>query len=126
MLACAPRQREGGPSEANLSAESNAPSAHAWLPQAHAQAGRSQGALAAARQGTPFAGTARPEEVAFRRAMRARTPALQRADFLRVTRRGRRTDTRYFQVFIQARLPADAPRLGITVTRKVGTAVRRN
>lgn len=53
-------------------------------------------------------------------------PVLRRADFLRVTRCGRRVETDYFLVFRQERSEGDAVRLGITVTRKVGNAVRRN
>ncbi len=43
-----------------------------------------------------------------------------------MTRRGRRVGTRWFLVFVAPRQPGVAPRLGITVTRKVGNAVRRN
>lgn len=51
---------------------------------------------------------------------------LRRADFKRITRRGRRIVTPLFLVFILARPDAQGARLGITVTRKVGNAVRRN
>jgi len=51
---------------------------------------------------------------------------MRRADFLRVTRRGRRVATRWFLVFLAPRDDGGNPRLGITVTRKVGKAVRRN
>ena len=49
-----------------------------------------------------------------------------RSDFLRANRLGRRVSTRYFLVFVLDRRDGDAPRLGVTVTRKVGHAVRRN
>ncbi|MFQ5697053.1 MAG: ribonuclease P protein component [Myxococcota bacterium] len=52
--------------------------------------------------------------------------ALRRADFLRATRQGRRHVTPRFLVFTLDRPPGAAARLGITVTRKVGNAVRRN
>lgn len=51
---------------------------------------------------------------------------LRRADFLRVTRLGQRAVTRWFLVFTAQRPDAGEARLGITVTRKVGGAVRRN
>jgi ribonuclease P protein component len=51
---------------------------------------------------------------------------LGRADFKRITRLGRRSVTPLFLVFILARSDAQGARLGITVTRKVGNAVRRN
>jgi ribonuclease P protein component len=52
--------------------------------------------------------------------------SLRRADFGRITRSGQRVATRYFLAFVLQRADAEAPRLGITVTRKVGKAVRRN
>jgi ribonuclease P protein component len=57
---------------------------------------------------------------------RALRPSLRRADFARITGRGRRIVTPLFLVFILARSDALGARLGITVTRKVGNAVRRN
>ena len=51
---------------------------------------------------------------------------LRRADFLRATRNGRRVDTDHFRLFVLDRGDEGATRLGITVTRKVGNAVRRN
>ncbi len=57
---------------------------------------------------------------------RRRACPLRRADFVRVTRCGRRVSTRYFLVFLERRQDDAPARLGITVTRKVGKAVRRN
>lgn len=61
----------------------------------------------------------------FARAFRLR----RRADFLRVQGQGNRLHVRHFLVFI-VRNPTSAnlsaPRLGVTVTRKVGVAVVRN
>ena len=57
------------------------------------------------------------------------TPAkrsLRRSDFQRITRQSRRVVTDYFLVFAEQRGDRGAPRLGITVTRRVGNAVRRN
>jgi ribonuclease P protein component len=59
---------------------------------------------------------------------------MRRADFLRVSQLGRRLNARYFLILVLERElagvgPAGAdrlPRLGITVTRRVGKAVRRN
>lgn len=51
---------------------------------------------------------------------------MRRADFARVTQCGRRVSTRYFLVFVERRDDQVPARLGITVTRKVGNAVRRN
>lgn len=51
---------------------------------------------------------------------------MRRRDFQRTTRSGRRIVTRYFLVFVLPREDDGAARLGITVTRKVGKAVRRN
>jgi ribonuclease P protein component len=52
--------------------------------------------------------------------------SLRRADFARITRSGRRTATRSFLAFVMERADGGPARLGITVTRKVGKAVRRN
>jgi ribonuclease P protein component len=52
--------------------------------------------------------------------------SLRRADFLRATRQGRRCATEYFVFYVFDREDAGSARLGITVTRKVGNAVRRN
>ncbi len=58
-----------------------------------------------------------------RRELRA---SLRRGDFLRATRIGRRAEADHFRLFVLERGDAGAARLGITVTRKVGNAVRRN
>lgn len=52
--------------------------------------------------------------------------SLRRADFLRANRQGRRFATEYFLLYLLDRNDAGPARLGITVTRKVGNAVRRN
>jgi ribonuclease P protein component len=51
---------------------------------------------------------------------------MRSADFRRVTRRGRRGQSQHFLIFLLRRDDARPARLGITVTRKVGNAVRRN
>jgi ribonuclease P protein component len=52
--------------------------------------------------------------------------SLRRADFLRASRQGRRFATEYFLLYLFDRKDAGPARLGITVTRKTGNAVRRN
>lgn len=52
--------------------------------------------------------------------------SLRRADFLRATRQGRRFATEYFLLYLFDRKDSGPARLGITVTRKLGNAVRRN
>jgi ribonuclease P protein component len=51
---------------------------------------------------------------------------MRRGDYLEATRLGARRTTRFFIVFVFERGDAEPERLGITVTRKVGGAVRRN
>ena len=53
-------------------------------------------------------------------------PRLRRFEFQRATSTGRRISARYFLVFVRDREDGGSTRLGITVTRKVGNAVRRN
>ena len=53
----------------------------------------------------------------------------RRSDYLRVQGRGERFHLPHFLVFIDresATRSADSPRLGVTVTRKVGPSVHRN
>ena len=55
-----------------------------------------------------------------------RRARLRKPDFVRVTQAGRRRGSRFFLVYGLDRGDLDPARLGITVTRKVGNAVRRN
>ncbi|MDX6698998.1 MAG: ribonuclease protein component [Solirubrobacteraceae bacterium] len=48
------------------------------------------------------------------------------ADFERVYRKGRSQGNRHFVVYAFPRGGADGPRLGVSVSRKVGGAVQRN
>ncbi|MCA9693116.1 MAG: ribonuclease P protein component [Nannocystaceae bacterium] len=53
----------------------------------------------------------------------------RRREFLATQRRGRKIHTRHFLVFVTRSVPGPAPefpRIGVTVTRKVGNAVHRN
>src|SRR5262245_55210319 len=52
-------------------------------------------------------------------------PRLRRFEFQRATSTGKRFSARYFLVFVRDRGDGGSTRLGITVTRKVGNAVRR-
>ena len=52
--------------------------------------------------------------------------SLRRSDFRRITRQRRRVVTDFFLVFSDQRVDPRGPRLGITVTRRVGNSVRRN
>jgi ribonuclease P protein component len=119
-----------GRREAHLPAESDTSSADAWLPGAHEDRRGTQDHRAATRQGPAAAGALGEEEVAFPPLVfdSSRVPrsSLGRADFLRATRRGRRVATEHFLLFVFDREDAGETRLGITVTRKVGNAVRRN
>jgi ribonuclease P protein component len=56
-------------------------------------------------------------------AVRAR---MRRADFVATSERGERRSSRFFIVLLRDRKDGGPTRLGITVTRKVGSAVRRN
>jgi ribonuclease P protein component len=57
----------------------------------------------------------------------ARLRLRQRRDFLAVTRGGTKHHTRRFLVFVQIASDRElAPRIGITVTKKIGNAVQRN
>ena len=51
---------------------------------------------------------------------------MRRADFVAASEQGERRSTRYFIVLLRDRKDGGPTRLGITVTRKVGGAVRRN
>lgn len=67
------------------------------------------------RQGRDTASHGFPKSVRLRR----------RADFRRVQSQGRRIPTPHFLLIYLPR-PHQGPKLGITVTKKVGTAVQRN
>lgn len=115
--------------EAHVPAESPSPRTHARLQGSHEDAGRAAGALTATREGSTSSGAGRDDSVGSSAGTPSRPEAsrsLRRADFLRVTAQGRRYTTRWFLVFVQLRGGAGAPRLGITTTRKIGGAVRRN
>ncbi len=51
---------------------------------------------------------------------------MRRADFAAASERGERRSTKFFIVLLRDRKDGGPTRLGITVTRKVGSSVRRN
>ena len=120
--------------EAHLSAPQQAPQAHARFPQAHADQGRATDTSTPSPEGTQAPDRLGREEVAsvlvsargsesLPRARRLR----KRGHFLSVQSRGKKLHTAHFLVFIQSQPdPLASPRLGVTVSRKIGTAVIRN
>src|SRR5207248_2564419 len=76
----------------------------------------------------PASRRSKPREEVLRRVNERFTKAdrvRRRAEFLRVQRQGRKVSTRNFLLFAR-RNPRGAGRLGITVSKRVGNAVRRN
>lgn len=61
-----------------------------------------------------------------RRTLRPTDRLKLRRDYLRAQAGGRKVHTAHFVVCVWARGDAEPPRLGVTVTRKVGGAVQRN
>ena len=111
--------------EADLSTQEAAQEPHARLPQADEERGRSRGHQASASQGAQAAHLAGAEEVAHGVRL-ARTARLRRRrEFLEVQQRGRRIYSGELLVLaLDSGTPR--PRIGITVSSKVGNAVERN
>jgi ribonuclease P protein component len=117
--------------EKNLPTEQSATQTNPRLSRAHGDADRAQRAQAPARQGSSSADgdnsskatrvTARGG-AGFARHHRLR----RRADFLRVQRHGLKRRTSHFVVQMLSRFDAGGPKLGITISRRIGNAVRRN
>lgn len=118
--------------EAHVSAPQEAPQAHARLPQADAHARRPtdsptsspEGPQAARRDGREevtgvAAGPVGDESLPRRERIR------KRREFVEIQGRGRKVHTDSFIVFVVSRDDGPA-RLGVTVSRKVGSAVERN
>jgi len=61
-----------------------------------------------------------------RRTLRPEDRVKLRRDFVRAQQGGRKVHTTHFVVCVWARSDAEPPRLGVTVTRKIGGAVQRN
>lgn len=111
--------------EADLSTEEAAQEPHARFPEEDADAGRAGDHQASACEGAEAAHPARAEEVAhgvrFPKSARLR----RRREFLEVQQRGRRI---YSGELIVLALDSGTPRprIGITVSSRVGNAVERN
>jgi ribonuclease P protein component len=119
--------------EAHLPAPQRSSQAHPWLSRAHGHQEWPQGPLRSPTPGPQAADRGHRQQITavipgahrFGRAFRLR----RRTDFLRVQGQGGKLHVRHFLVFV-VRNPTTAelppPRLGVTVTRKVGNAVTRN
>jgi ribonuclease P protein component len=117
--------------EKNLSTQQCPTQTHSRLSRTHGYAWRPQRAQASACQGPPSADGGNSAQTARLTAQSdARfTPQHRlhrRADFLAVQRCGIRQRTRHFLLQMLLGLNAAGPKLGITVPRRVGTAVARN
>jgi len=112
--------------EAHLPAQHSAPQAHARLSRSHADAGRASRALGAPAQGaqeTHGVNSGPAVSETFSRDDRLR----KRREFEECYASGVRVSGRHVQVFLLAdSSAARRPRLGISVPRRVGSAVDRN
>ena len=120
--------------EAHLPAKEAQARTHARVPRAHEHARRPAASSSAA--ATRAASACRPERSggAYREGdgpvMTARRPGRGRlsrsAEFERVYRQGRSTANRHLVLYAFPNAAAERPRLGLSVSRKVGGAVERN
>jgi ribonuclease P protein component len=126
--------------EAHLSAPPHEPRPHPRLPRPHEHRQRPQGDQQSASQGASSperhglqevsgsavaAGAAGPASVELSRRFTSRDRVRKRFEFRNARDRGRRVHTKSFVVWVA---PSEQPqaRLGLTVSRQVGNAVRRN
>jgi ribonuclease P protein component len=118
-----------GSHEANLSTQQQASEENARISGTHGHPRRTSRAQAASREGAEEADRVGAAEAAALTSSLESYPARfrlrQRSDFQRVERRGRRAAGKYFVVLTESRDHGD-PRLGVTVSRRVGEAVVRN
>jgi ribonuclease P protein component len=131
------RIETGETNETHLSAEQSPAEENARLPRADGEPDGSTGHQATPPQGPQAAHGFDPDEAAGLSSavggvQRSRTRALgkdarvrKRRDFLHIQNAGRRVATRHFLV-VYTRTGDAPPRLGITVTKKIGNAVVRN
>lgn len=127
------RRQELSSDQAHLSAEQDQPQANPRISCSHGDQKRPQGDRASPRPGTQ-ASLGRLRRQVIRNAApmpsesySARFRVRRRPEFLSVQRRGHKFHLRHFLVF--ACMDEDAstpPRIGITVTKKIGNAVVRN
>lgn len=136
MIAIAPRLFHSEQEicrEAHLSTAQQAPQALPRFPQAHADEGRTLDAPASSPQGAQAADRHRRQEV-IRREVGSLTPERfpksarlrRRGEFLRVQDGGRKIHTDSFLVFVLPQSEPGPTRVGVTASRKLGGAVRRN
>ena len=110
------------PGEADLSTEQAGAQAPSWLPGAHGDQGRPQGARQA-----PCPGPRPPQRLRWTaRRLSPMERLRQRADFLAATRVGTKVTTSAFVLQAINRGDDGPVRVGFTVSRKVGGAVERN
>ena len=135
--------------EAHVSAEQPAPETDAWVSFANGNPRRAERVETAAAQGPqapdgPDSGQARPALVTAFRKLVSRTSSCStpnaarsqrfgkglrlrlRRDFLRVQRKGRRRHTAHFVLVTSSQPSTGQPRIGFSVSRRVGNAVLRN
>jgi ribonuclease P protein component len=111
--------------EADLSTEEAAQEPHARLPEAIEHAGRAQRVEASQGEGAQAPHLKRAEEVAGRVKLEKAARLRRRREFLEVQQRGRRVYSGDVLVLALGS-GASRPRIGITVSSKVGNAVERN
>jgi ribonuclease P protein component len=111
--------------EADISAEEAEQEPDARIPQEDEVAGRAQRYQEAAGEGAEAAGPDRSEEVALGVKLEKAARLRRRREFLEVQQRGRRLYAGEVLVLaLDSRGPG--PRIGITVSSRVGNAVERN
>src|SRR5262249_49366498 len=111
--------------ETHLSAKEAQARTHTWVSRPHAHAGRTPHAQAPARQG-PQAPDGLMVGLPGARPRSGRVRLSRSADFDRVFRQGRSHAGRELVLYVFPRGEGDEPRLGLSVSRKVGGAVQRN
>src|SRR5690242_9728419 len=107
--------------EADLPAQEAQARTHPRLPRAHGHARRPADAEA-----PPVEGPAPPHGLSGGPLVSKRGRLSRSADFERVYRQGRSHANRWLVLYAFPRAPEGEPRLGLSVSRKVGGAVERN
>jgi ribonuclease P protein component len=106
--------------EAHLSAQQSASQENSRLSQAHEHSGRPRSFEAPPAEGTEKAGS-----LTSRQSFTAADRIRKRSEYQRIYDQGRKISSRSFTLFLLEN-DLDRPRLGITVTRRIGGAVQRN
>jgi ribonuclease P protein component len=106
--------------EAHVPTEQSPPPQDARVSRAHADKERTPGPEAAAGQGSQASDRVTPDQ-RFRPADRIR----KRSEYKTIYDKGQRIPSSHFVLFVM-RNALGRPRLGITVTKRVGVAVKRN